>query len=542
MAGYRNQPITIIDPSTQRTTGKDALSMNIASAKAVASIVKTTLGPKGMDKMMVNILGDITLTNDGATILDEMDIEHPTAKMIVEIAKTQEKIAGDGTTSAVVMAAALLDKAQKLMETGVHPTILIKGYTMASQKALSVLNDYAIIVDKTDSEMLEKIANTSITGKASEMAGEQLAKICVDAIYGIEYEGKVNVDEDIVIAKEVGGTIHDTELINGIAIAKEALNIEMPRRIENAKIILIDTDLTFAQTSTKSKLHIDSAEQLADFKEKEKANFRKQIQKIIDTGANAVFCSKNIDDYAVHFFKKANMYATRRVRDEDMAVLSYSTGATLVRNVNEIKADDLGYAELIEQEDGHEEKTYIKGFKEARTMTILIKGGTEHVTDNIERVFDDALHVVQAVYEDGKIVPGGGASEIKVAQALRAYAASVEGREQLAIMAFAEAIEEIPGTIAENCGFDVIDTLVNLRSKHGTVKNAGLDVETGDVVDMLERGIVDPLRVKTQAIKSASESAIMVLRIDDMLRAREKAMMDVAPEHNIHNYDMGGMM
>ncbi|MDY0386885.1 MAG: thermosome subunit alpha [Methanolobus sp.] len=542
MAGYRNQPITIVDPSKQRTTGKDALSMNIAAAKAVASIVKTTLGPKGMDKMMVNILGDITLTNDGATILDEMDIEHPTAKMIVEIAKTQEKIAGDGTTSAVVMAAALLDKAQKLMETGVHPTILINGYTMATKKALSVLNDYAITIDKTDSEMLEKIANTSITGKASEMAGEHLAKICVDAIYAIEHEDKVNVDEDIVIAKEVGGAIHDTKLINGIAVAKGALHNEMPRRIENAKIILIDTDLTFAQTSTKSKLHIDSAEQLADFKEKEKTNFRKQIQKIIDTGANAVFCSKNIDDYTLHFFKEANMYATRRVRDEDMTVLSYSTGASLVRNINEIKADDLGYAELIEQEDEHEEKTYIKGFKEARTMTILIKGGTEHVTDNIERVFDDALHVVQAVYEDGKIVPGGGASEIEVAQALKIYAASVEGREQLAIVAFAEAIEEIPRTIAENCGFDVIDTLINLRAKHGTVKNAGLDIETGDVVDMLERGIVDPLRVKTQAIKSAAESTIMVLRIDDMLRAREQAMMDVAPEHNIHNYDMGGMM
>ncbi|WP_342305455.1 thermosome subunit alpha [Methanolobus sp. ZRKC5] len=538
MAGYGNQPIIIVDPSKQRTTGKDALSMNIASAKAVASIVKTTLGPKGMDKMMVNIMGDITLTNDGATILDEMDIEHPTAKMIVEIAKTQEKIAGDGTTSAVVMAGALLDKAQKLIETGVHPIVLVKGYTMATEKALSILNDYAITVDKTDSEMLEKIANTSITGKASEMAGEQLAKICVDAIYAIEYEGKVNVDEDIVMVKEVGGTIHDTELINGIAIRKEALHTEMPRRIENAKILLIDTDLTFAQTSTKSKLLVDSAEQLADFKEQEKANFMEQIQKIIDTGANAVFCSKKIDDYALHFFKEANMYATRRLRDEDMTVLSYSTGATLVRNVNEMTADDLGYAGLIEQEDEHEEKTYIKGFKEARTMTILVKGGSEHVTDNIERVFDDALHVVAAVYEDGKIVPGGGASEIEVAQALKTYAASVEGREQLAIVAFAEAIEELPRTIAENCGFDVIDTLINLRAKHGTMKNAGLDIETGDVVDMLERGIVDPLRVKTQAIKSASESAVLVLRVDDMLRAREQAMMDVAPEHNIHNYDM----
>ena len=538
MAGYGNQPLIIVDPSKQRTTGKDALSMNIASAKAVASIVKTTLGPKGMDKMLVNIMGDITLTNDGATILDEMDIEHPTAKMIVEIAKTQEKMAGDGTTSAVVMAGALLDKAQKLIETGVHPTVLVKGYTMATEKALSVLNDYAITVDKTDSEMLEKIANTSITGKASEMAGDHLAKICVDAVYAIEYEGQVNVDDDIFIAKEVGGTIHDTKLINGIAIRKEALHNEMPHRIENAKIALIDTEISFSQTSTNSKLHVDSAEQLADFKEQEKANFRVLIQKIIDTGANAVFCSKKIDDYALHFFKEANMYATRRVKDEDMNVLSHSTGASLIRNINEMTSDDLGFAELVEQEDEHEEKTYIKGFKDARTMTILIKGGSEHVTDNIERVFDDALHVVKAVFEDGKIVPGGGASEIEVAQALRNYASSIEGREQLAIIAFAEAIEELPRTIAENCGFDVIDTLINLRAKHGTVKNAGLDVETGDVVDMLERGIVDPLRVKTQAIKSASESAVLVLRVDDMLRAREQSMMDVAPEHNPNNYDM----
>ncbi|WMW22591.1 thermosome subunit alpha [Methanolobus mangrovi] len=538
MAGYGNQPLIIVDPSKQRTTGKDALSMNIASAKAVASIVKTTLGPKGMDKMLVNIMGDITLTNDGATILDEMDIEHPTAKMIVEIAKTQEKMAGDGTTSAVVMAGALLDKAQKLIETGVHPTVLVKGYAMATEKALSVLNDYAITVDKNDNEMLEKIANTSITGKASEMAGDHLAKICVDAIYAIEYEGQVNVDDDIVIAKEVGGTIHDTKLINGISIRKEALHNEMPRRIENAKIALIDAEITFSQTSTNSKLQVDSADQLASFKEQEKANFRVMIQKIIDTGANAVFCSKKMDDYALHFFKEANMYATRRVKDEDMNVLSHSTGAALIRNINEITSDDLGFAELIEQEDEHEEKTYIKGFKDARTMTILIKGGSEHVTDNIERVFDDALHVVKAVYEDGKIVPGGGASEIEVAQALRNYASSIEGREQLAIIAFAEAIEELPRVIAENCGFDVIDTLINLRAKHNTVKNAGLDIDTGDVVDMLERGIVDPLRVKTQAIKSASESAILVLRVDDMLRAREQSMMDVAPEHNPHNYDM----
>ncbi len=546
MAGYGNQqqqqPIVIVDPSKERTTGKDALSMNIASAKAVAGLIRTTLGPKGMDKMLVNIMGDITLTNDGATILDEMDIEHPTAKMIVEVAKTQEKMAGDGTTSAVVMAAALLERAQDLIEQGVHPTVLVKGYAMAKEKALEILNDYAVTVERTDREMLERIANTSITGKASEMAGDHLSKICVDAIYAIENEGQVNVDEDIVMAKEVGGNIHDTELINGIAIRKEALHNEMPRRIENAKIALIDTELVFSKTSTKSKLHVDRADQLLEFKEKEKANFRALVQKIIDTGANAVFCSKNIDDYALHFFKEANMYATRRVKEEDMEVLSYSTGASLVRNVNEITSEDLGHAELVEQEDVHEEKTYIKGFSNSRTMTILIKGGSEHVTDSVERVFDDALHVVKSVFEDGKIVAGGGASEIEVSQALRHYASTIEGREQLAIIAFAEAIEELPKAIAENCGFDSIDTVIELRSQHGTVKNAGMDVETGEIVDMLEKGIIDPLRVKTQAIKSAVEASTIVLRVDDMLRARQQEMMDVKPEHNIHNYDMGGMM
>ncbi|MDW7732941.1 MAG: thermosome subunit alpha [Methanolobus sp.] len=539
MAGqYGGQPVVIIDPSKERTTGNDALSMNIASAQAVAKIVRSTLGPKGMDKMLVNIMGDVTLTNDGATILDEMDIEHPTAKMVVEIAKTQEKMAGDGTTSAVVMADALLDKAQEMISLGVHPTIIVKGYNMATEKALQVLKEYSIQIKKDDREMLEKIALTSITGKASEMASGHLAKICVDAIYAIEDDGQVNVDENIVIVKEVGGTIDDTELINGISIRKEALHQEMPHRIENAKIALIDTELTFSKTTTKSKLHVDRAEQLFEFKEQEKANFRKIIQKIIDTGANVVFCSKNLDDYALHFFKEAGVYATRRVKDEDMNVLSHSTGAALVRNVQDITSDDLGFAELVEQEDIHEEKTYIKGFKNSRTMTILIKGGSEHVTDNVERVFDDALHVVKSVFEDGTIVAGGGASEIEVAQKLRAYASTISGREQMAINAFAAAVEEIPRAIAENCGFDAIDTLLKLRASHGTVKYGGLNIATADVDNMLEMGIVDPLRVKTQAIKSAAEVSTMILRIDDMLRAREQAMMDVAPEHNIHNYDM----
>ncbi|MDP2217789.1 MAG: thermosome subunit alpha [Methanolobus sp.] len=542
MAGqYGGHPVIIIDPSKEHTTGKDALSVNIASAKAVANIVKSTLGPKGMDKMLVNVIGDITLTNDGATILKEMDIEHPTAKMIVEIASTQEKSAGDGTTSAVVMAGAMLEKAQELVLLGIHPTVIVKGFSMATEKALQVLNEYAIKVDRNDREALKKIAMTSITGKAAEMAYDHLAWICVDAVLAIQQDGKVNIDDGIIIAKEAGGTIFDTELINGISIRQAALHPDMPLHIENAKIALIDTELTFGKTATKSKLHVDRAEQLQEFKEQERATFRKTIQKIIDTGANAVFCSKAMDDYAIHFFKQAGVYATRRVREEDMLKLTRSTGASLVRNVHEMTADDLGYAGLVEQEKLSEEKTFIKGFKDFKTMTILIKGGSEHVTDNIERDFDDALRVVKCVFEDGTIVPGGGASEIEVAQKLRAYAASVQGREQMAIEAFASAIEEIPKTIAENCGFDSIDMLLNLRASHSTMKYAGIDIQTGGVSNMYDKGIIDPLRVKTQAIKSAAEVASMVLRIDDMLRAREKDMMDVAPEHNIHNYDMSGM-
>ncbi|WP_406662126.1 thermosome subunit alpha [Methanolobus sp. ZRKC3] len=532
----------IVNPGTQRTTGRDALSMNIAAAKAVASIVKTTLGPKGMDKMMVNVMGDITLTNDGATILQEMEIENPTAKMVVEVAKTQESMTGDGTTSAVVMAGALLEQTDELIDIGVHPTVIVKGYSMAAEKALQVLKDYSIEITKDNREILEKIALTSITGKASQIAREQLAKICVDAIYAIADDGDVDVDNNITIVKEIGGSIDDTNLIEGIVIKKEALHPDMPSHIKGAKIALIDTDLTFEKTSTKSKLYIDRADQLLDFKEKEKENFREQVQFIIDSGANVVFCSKNIDDYAVHYFKEANIFASRRLNEENMRVLSRSTGARLIRNVSEITADDLGYAEVVEKDDLNEENLYIKGFKNAKTMTIQIRGGTEHVTNSVERVFDDALHVVKTVFEDGTIVPGGGASEIEVAQKLRTYAASIQGREQLAINAFADAVEDIPKTIADNCGFDTIDTILKMRASHGSVKYAGLNIETGDVADMIEKGIVDPLRVKTQAIKSATEVCTMVLRVDDMLKAREKQMMDVAPEHNIHNYDSTGMM
>ncbi|OPY23172.1 MAG: Thermosome subunit alpha [Methanomethylovorans sp. PtaU1.Bin073] len=540
MAGqYGGQPVYIIDPRTEHAQGKDALSMNINAAKAVAKLVRSTLGPKGMDKMLVNVLGDIVLTNDGATILKEMEIEHPTAKMIVEVAKTQEDIAGDGTTSAVVIAGSLMDKAGELIEKGLHPIVIFKGYNLAAQKAIEILENFATKVDKNDRKILENIAETSITGKAPEASADHLAKVCVDAVLAIEENGKYDIDNKIVIRKEVGGKITDTEVIKGIYINKYRLHPDTPAKVENAKIALLDMPVEFSKTNTKSKIQLGSVEEMFAFKDQEMINFRKMLDKVIDTGANVVFSSKNIDDSAVHYFMKHNIYTCRRLKDEDMTVLSLSTGAKLVRNMNEISADDLGFAEMVEQESEYEEKTLITGFKKSNTVTILIKAGSEHVTDNIERVFDDALNVVKSVLEDKAIVPGGGSSEMAVAQGLRSYASSIEGREQLAVIAFADAMEEIPKAIAENAGLDKINMLLQLRAESGKNKNSGINVYSGKVEDMMKDNVIDPLRVKTQAIKSASEVSAMILRVDDMLKAQERDMQDVNPAHNIHNYNMG---
>ncbi|MGB3907943.1 MAG: thermosome subunit alpha [Methanomethylovorans sp.] len=540
MAGqYGGQPVYIISPTTEHIQGKDALSMNINAAKAVAKLVRSTLGPKGMDKMLVNILGDIVLTNDGATILREMEIEHPTAKMIVEVAKTQEDIAGDGTTSAVVIAGSLMDKAGELLEKGFHPAVIFKGYNLAAQKAIEILEEFATNVDKDDRKTLEKIAETSITGKATETSSDHLAKICVDAVLAIEENGKYNIDDKIVFRKEAGGKISDTKVIHGIYINKYRLHPNTPAKVENAKIALLDMPIEIAKTTTKSKIQLGSIDEMFAYKDQETANFHKMLDKVIATGANVVFSSKNIDDSAVHYFMKHNIYTCRRLKDEDMTVLSLSTGANLVRNMNDITAKDLGYAEVVEQESEYEEKTLITGFKKSNTVTIFIKAGSEHLADNIERAFDDALNVVKSVLEDRTIVPGGGASEMQVANGLRSYASTIDGREQLAIRAFADAMEEIPKAIAENAGLDKIDMLSQLRAESGKNKNSGINVCSGKIEDMMENSVIDPLRVKIQAIKSASEVSSMILRVDDMLRAQEKDMQDVDPAHNIHNYNMG---
>ncbi|NYT19197.1 MAG: thermosome subunit [Methanosarcinales archaeon] len=536
------QPTIITDPRKEHTPGKQALFANIGAAKAVANIVKTTLGPKGMDKMLVNAVGDIVLTNDGAMILKGMEIENPTAKMIVEIAKTQEDIAGDGTTSAVVLAGSLMQKAEELVISGVHPTIIIKGFLAASAKASEILVNYALYVTKENKDGLLKIAKTAIAGKSAEAYGDHIAKLCVDAALEVAVNGKVNVKENILITQDPGHKISDTELLEGIVVNKARLHSAMPAIVKEPKIALVASDVLVQKTRNKATFQITSAEQLTQFAAQEEADYHALLDKIIDTGANVVVGTKNIDQNAADYFQKKGIFAIRRVNEEDMKSISKATGAHIVKNIADISEKDLGTAGIVEQIGAFDlGKTYIRECHNSKTVTLLLKGATEHVTDNLSRTIDDVLNVIKDVIEDEKIVPGGGASEIEVAQGLRAFASSFEGREQLAITAFAEAMEVIPKEIAVNAGMDGIDTILALRAKHSEIKNAGLDVYTGEISDSLEKGIVDPLRVKKQAIKSASEVANMVLRVDDMLKSQRREMMDVAPEHNIHNYDAMGM-
>jgi thermosome len=531
------QPIIIIDPRKEQTKGRDALSMNIAAAKAVASIVKSTLGPRGMDKMLVNPIGDITITNDGATILHDMSIEHPAAKMVVEVAQSLENSAGDGTTSAVVFTGALLEKAENLIENGVHPTVIIKGFRLAANKAIEICESLALPVGKDNKEMLEKVARTSITGKASEKYNSLIAELCVDAVLAI-FERETADLKRVILAKDIGRTIEETEFVEGIVIDKVALDNEFPLKMENPNIALIDTPMETGKTANKSKLQIHSVSEIEDFLKQEDAALFEIADYIIRAGANAVFCSKGMDDKIAAYLQNRGIYATRRVKSEDMQHLADATGGRPIRNIKELTEKELGHAGLLEQDrDGEQGKTYLRDCKGAKSVSIVIRGETEHIVDNVERAIDDALRVVKCVIEDGKVVAGGGASEVEVALGLRSYAPSVGGREQMAIRAFADAIEEVPRTIARNSGLDTINSIVNLRAKHVENKNAGLNVNTGAAEDMLEKGVVDPLRVKINSIKAGSEAAEMVLRVDNILRAQSSSMPDVNPEHMASTYD-----
>lgn len=537
MAGQLSgQPIIILDKEKTRTQGREALGFNITAAKAIADAVRTTLGPKGMDKMLVNAIGDMVITNDGATILREMDIKHPAAKMMVEIARTQEDKAGDGTTSAVVLAGELLNKARILVERDVHPTMITRGYSLAQVKALEVLERLAI--DASD-DVLENIARTALTGKSADLALEPLVQLCVSVAQSIKESGKVNVKENINILHQRGGSIKDTKFVNGIVIDKTRAHKNMPKKVENAKIAILDTGIEVEKTSTKSKLHITSPEMLTEARLEESKMVEEKVDALVKSGANVVFTEKGIDDIGMHHLEKKGIFAVRRCKDEEIKKLVKATGARVVSKLDGVTEDDLGSADIVEERGvGNYRLIYVEGCRNPKAVSILIYSGAEHVTEEIERALDDALRVVGDVIEDKKIVAGGGAPEIEVAMQLRSYAATLKGREQLAVMAYADALEEIPKGIAENAGLDAIDIIADLRNQHAKGKKTfGLDIFTGKAEDMLKLGIIEPLRVKTQEIKSATDAANMILRIDDILMAKETGMMDVKPEHTADYYD-----
>ncbi|MDI6642612.1 MAG: thermosome subunit beta [Candidatus Hodarchaeaceae archaeon] len=519
------QPVLILPEKVQRYLGRDAQRMNIMAARVIAEAIRTTLGPRGMDKMLVDNLGDVTITNDGVTILDEMDVEHPAAKMMVEVAKAQEDEVGDGTTTAVVLAGELLKKAEELLDQDIHSTVITAGYRLAAAKAQDILDKMAVPVSRDDDKVLKQIVITSMSSKGSEMRGEKLAELCVKAVKQIveESDGKLEADIDnIKVEKKSGGSSADSKLIQGIVLDKEVVHPGMPKRIEKAKIALLNLALEVKETETDAKINITDPEQLRSFLDEERRMLQEMVDQVKKVGANVVLVQKGIDDIAQHYLAKAGILAARRVKESDMEKLARATGGKIVTNIKDLTSDDLGTAALVEERKiAGEEMIFVEGCKDPKAVSLLVRGGTEHVVDEVERAVHDGISVISAAIEDGKMIAGGGASEIEVAKGLREYSDTVGGREALAVNAFADAIETIPRTLAENAGLDPIDILVQLRSSHEKKdgKNIGVDVISGKVLNTFDIGIIEPLRVKTQAIKSASEVAEMILRIDDVIAA-----------------------
>jgi len=515
----------ILREGSQRTKGREAQNNNIMAAKAVAAAVRTTLGPKGMDKMLVDSMGDIVITNDGATILKEMDIEHPAAKMIVEVAKTQDDEVGDGTTTAAVLAGEFLKNAEELLEQGVHPTVIANGYRLASIKAREILQTLAKPVSMNDRDLLLKIAATAMTGKATEASRDVFANLAVNAVLAVvdTEDGKKTVDvEDIKVEKKVGGSVEASELIEGMVIDKERVHTNMPKKVKDAKILLLNEALEIKKTEVDAEISIKSPDQLQSFLDQEEQMLHDMVNKIIDNGANVVFVQKGIDDIAQHYLAKAGIYAARRVKKSDMDKLARATGAKILTSLKDINESDLGKAGLVEEKKiGDEAMTYVTECHNPKSVSIILRGGTEHVADEAERALHDALRVVGVAIEDETLVAGGGSPEIELALRLKEYSATLTGREQLAVAKFAEALEVIPRSLAENAGLDPINMLVEMRSQHEKGnKTAGLNVFTGKVVDMWEEGVVEPYRVKIQSISSATEAATMILRIDDVLSSK----------------------
>lgn len=543
MAGLSGVPVIILKEGSKRETGKDAQRKNILAAKAIAEAVRTTLGPKGMDKMLIDSSGDATVTNDGATILREMDIEHPVAKMIVEVARAQDDEIGDGTTTAVIIAGELLKKAEALLDQDVHPTVIVSGYKMAQSRAQSVLKDMAIDVSG-DQTMLLKIAKTAMRGKGIEIAMDKLAQISVDAALAVSGSQGKDIEEFVKAVKIPGGRIEDSFINYGIVVEKERTSPQMPKKVEKARILLLEGTLELKKLDTDAKITITQAKNLASFKEGEENIIKSQVDAIVAAGANVVFCEKGIGVTAQNYLSKNGILAARRVKREDLKMLALATGARLVGDVMQVTPHDLGSAAVVEERKVGKDKhmIFVEGCEKAKAVSIILHGVSEQFLDEMERALDDALNVVLDVIRSGKIVPGGGAPEIRVAENLRQYASTLEGREQLAIRAFAEAVESIPLTLAENAGFDPLDSLAGLRAKHGQGKmNFGLNIDTGEPDDMLAQGIVEPLKVKIQAIKSAAEAATMVLRVDDVISAKREEMMKPKPGQSPHDYTMPQM-
>jgi len=521
-AELAGQPVLILKEGTSRTRGHEAQHANVVAARVIAESVRSSLGPKGMDKMLVDSFGDVTITSDGATILKEMEVQHPAAKMMVEIAKTQDNEVGDGTTSVVVFAGDLLTKAEELIDKDVHPTLIIEGYRRAAEEALNVLDKIAIDVHPKDKNVLRKIAITSMASKLVSENKEHLADLAVDAIIQVSRDenGKWKADiDDILVVKKAGESLSDTNLVQGVVVDKEVVHPGMPKRIDEAKIALLDCPLEIEKTEFDAKLNIESPDQMKAFLDQEETMLRDMVKRVTGSGANVLICQKGIDDMVQHFLARNSVLSVRRVKKSDMEKLAKATGGRVVTDLDDLSGKDLGYAKLVEERKIADDKmTFVEGCKNPKAVTILIRGGTERIVDEAERSVHDALCVVRDVVQEPKIVAGGGAPESELAGAIRKFSEKISGREQLAIQKFAEALEGIPTALAENSGSDTIDTIVALRSRHekGEVW-AGLDPISGKVKDMEKLSVYEPLSVKKQVIKSASEAANMILRIDDII-------------------------
>ncbi len=529
-----NAPVIILREGTKRDKGKDAQFNNISAARAISDSVRSSLGPRGMDKMLVDSMGDVVITNDGVTILKEMDVQHPAAKMLVEVAKTQDAEVGDGTTTSVILAGELLKKATDLIDSNVHPTIIASGYRLANEKAQEILVKISKKVTIKDDKLLKLIAETAMISKQVNSSKEYFGDLVVDAVKTIveEKDGKYTADlKNIQTVQKSGGSMEDTTVVKGLIIDKEPVQASMPKSIKDAKIALIDSPIEVKKTEIDAKIEITAPDQLAAFLAEEENMLKKMVAKIKAAGANVVFCQKGIDDLAQHFLAKEGIYACRRVKKSDMERLAKSTGANLVAKIDEIDESDLGFAASVElKKIEDEEMTFITGVKDPKTVSVLIRGGTSHVTSEIERSLVDAWSVVRVAIEDGMMVTGGGSTAMEIAMGLRDYAASVGGRAQIAIEAYASAMEVIPTTLAENAGLDPIDVVIEMRKQHKEGKvYAGLNPFSGKVEDMFKLNVIEPYRIGKQAINSATDAAVMILRIDDVIAARGTPMPQMPP-------------